>query len=117
EVRTVEVTADDARAAGHIAVQLAAEREERVVLRAGGDGTCGREARCPVPGVAPAYRAEGFRRAVHEVGPVATVDVQIDESRREVHPAEVDRAGRPLDILLLTGVRDAAVFGHQRGVR
>ncbi len=39
--------------------------------------------------------AERVRGAVHEVGPVAAVDVQVDEPRREVHPAEVDPAVAP----------------------
>ena len=50
------------------------------------------QARRAVAGVAPAHRSERLGGAVHEVGPVATVNVQIDEPRREVHAAEVDDA-------------------------
>ena len=87
EVRAVEVRADDPRAAGHVAVQLAAQVEEAQVLIHPGDGGGRQQARGAVAGVAAADGAERLGGAVHEVGPVAAVDVQVDEPGREVHAA------------------------------
>ena len=65
-------------------MQLAAEFEEPQVLIHPRDGAGRRQARRAVASVAAADGAERLGGAVHEVRPVAAVDVQVDEPRREV---------------------------------
>jgi len=67
--------------------------------------------------VTPAHRAERLRRAVHEIGAVAAVNVQINEPRREVHSAEVDLGRKKWNLLDRIAGRDHAVPDEKRRVR
>jgi hypothetical protein len=81
---------NDPRPAGNITQEFAAEFEEAQVLIHPGNGAGWREARCSVPEMTAANRLEGFARAIHEVGPVSTVDVQIDKPGRKILTLQVD---------------------------
>src|SRR5207253_5147579 len=78
-----------------------------------GDGAGRAEARRAVAEVAAADGGERLAGAVHEVGPGAAVDVQIDEPRGEVQAAEING--------LFAGMRapidrgDPSVLGQQAG--
>ena len=82
--------AQDAGAVRGVRLQPPAQAEEGEVLLVAGDG-CGRqEAGGAVAGVGATGGAERLLGAVHEVGAVAAVDVQVDEPGREVAAPQVD---------------------------
>src|SRR5207248_10409031 len=93
EVRAVEMGAEDAGAAGAFPHQPATDAQKRQVLVVPGDGRSRQQAGRAVAGVGAADRAERLGGAVHEVGPRAAVDVEIDVTRDEVAAFEVDNAG------------------------
>ena len=90
EIGTVEVSAEDATAASPFAFQFAARFEKGNVLLMPGDGGRGEQTGGAMSGVCPADGAKRFRSAVHEVGIIPAVDMQIDEPRRQEPAAQID---------------------------
>jgi hypothetical protein len=90
KIGSVEMRTNDPRPAGNITQEFPAKFEEPQVLIHPGDGAGGRQARCSVPEMTAADRLEGFARAIHEVGAIPTVDVQIDKPRRKISTSQVD---------------------------
>ena len=71
-------------------MELAAEFEETQVLIHSRDGAGRSQARRAVTRVATADCAERLGSAVHEVGAVAAVNVQVHEPRCEIRPIKID---------------------------
>ena len=115
EVRAVEVRAQHAarRRSGSSREARRTARRNRRSGR-GGDGAGRRQRRRAVAGVGAADGAERLGGAVHEVGPVAAVDVQVDESRREVRPRRRRDVGALRVRLALAGgdIDNAIVVDH-----
>ena len=80
EVRAVEMSAQNAGAAGAVVHQTTAQIEKDQMLLVAGDGGGRQQAGGTVTGVGAADGAEGVGGAVHEVGAGAAVDVQVHEA-------------------------------------
>src|SRR5688572_1462972 len=90
EIGTVEVGAKAPRPAGILAGPAATDVEERQVLLVPCDRRRGQKCGGTMACVGPANREERLFGAVHEVVAVTAVDVQVDESRREIATLEID---------------------------
>jgi hypothetical protein len=90
EIGAIKVRPHDPRSTGSLPVKLAADLEEAKILVSSRNGTGRAQTGRPMTGMAATYGEKGLNRAVHEVRAIATVDVQINESRREIGSTEID---------------------------
>ena len=97
EVRTVEMRAEDAGAAGAFLLEPLAHAQEGQVLLVLGDRGGGQQAGGAVAGVGQADGPEGLFGAVHEVVPCPAVHVQIDEPWHQVAVGQIDDARLEVD--------------------
>ena len=106
------------RAAGLPSRNSPTSRETHVLL-VPGDGRGRRATRRSVPGVGRQDGAKRFGRSVHEVGPVAAVDVQIDEAGEQIAALQIDdgqaggRAFGGADVLNAVVEREQLAIGEQ----
>jgi hypothetical protein len=90
EVGAVEVRAQDPGTIRSVRLQPPAQAEESQVLLVAGHGRGRQEARGAVPGVGATGGSEHLLGPVHEVGPVAPVDLEVDEPGRQEAAPQVD---------------------------
>jgi hypothetical protein len=89
----IEMGAYDPCSAGILAVKVSAQLQELMVITPAGYSASGCQSSCAMSGMAAANRLEGCRCAIHEVGSIATVDVQIEQTGAYVGASHIDHLG------------------------
>src|SRR5579871_341196 len=97
KIRAIEMGAENRRAAGTFGLETATGFKKAQMLLVTGDGSGRQQAGRPVASMGAADCAESLGCAVHKVGAGASVDVQIDEPRREIATVEIDNIRRRRD--------------------
>ena len=81
EIGPVNMGSQHLRPARGLAAEIADQFEKAQMLIVPSDRSRRRATRRPVPGMCRQHFAKRFRRPIHEVGPVAAMNVQIHKSR------------------------------------